>query len=92
MMVVSLILRPRTGPGKEGNNYETTQIHAVCAVQFAGHPDIFPPLTGVLFLGQYTGGWTTTHLFSVYCSSLKDPLFTSGSSAMCWATAAGTIS
>ena len=44
-MVVSLILRPRTA-GKEGNNYETTQIHAVCAVQFAGHPDIFPPLTG----------------------------------------------
>ena len=30
---------------------------------------------GVLFLGQYTGGWTTTHLFSVYRSSLKDPLF-----------------
>ena len=30
---------------------------------------------GVLFLGQYTGGWTTTHLCSVYRSSLKDPLF-----------------
>ena len=30
---------------------------------------------GALFLGQYTGGWTTTHLFSVYRSSLKDPLF-----------------
>ena len=30
---------------------------------------------GVLFLGQYTSGWTTTHLFSVYRSSLKDPLF-----------------
>ena len=29
----------------------------------------------MLFLGQYTGGWTTTHLFSVYRSSLKDPLF-----------------
>ena len=29
----------------------------------------------VLFLGQYTGGWTTTHLLSVYRSSLKDPLF-----------------
>ena len=30
---------------------------------------------GVLFLGQWTGGWTTTHLFCVYRSSLKDPLF-----------------
>ena len=30
---------------------------------------------GALFLGRYTGGWTTTHLFSVYRSSLKDPLF-----------------
>ena len=30
---------------------------------------------GALLLGRYTGGWTTTHLFSVYRSSLKDPLF-----------------
>ena len=29
----------------------------------------------MLFLGQWTGGWTTTHLFCVYRSSLKDPLF-----------------
>ena len=30
---------------------------------------------GALFLGRYTGGWTTTHLFSVYRSSLKDQLY-----------------
>ena len=29
----------------------------------------------VLFLGQWTNGWTTMHLFCVYRSSLKDPLF-----------------
>lgn len=29
----------------------------------------------VLFLGQWTKGWTTMHLFCVYRSSLKDPLF-----------------
>ena len=29
----------------------------------------------VLFLDQWTGGWTTLHLFCVYRSSLKDPLF-----------------
>ena len=28
-----------------------------------------------LFLGQWTGGWTTRHLFCIYRSSLKDPLF-----------------
>lgn len=28
-----------------------------------------------LFLDGWTGGWTTTHLFCVYRSSLKDPLF-----------------
>lgn len=27
-----------------------------------------------LGLGRFTGGWTTTHLFSVYRSSLTDPL------------------
>ncbi len=29
----------------------------------------------VLILGQLTGNWTTAHLFSVYRSSLLDPLF-----------------
>ena len=29
----------------------------------------------VLFLDQWTDGWTTMHLFCVYRSSLKDPLF-----------------
>ena len=29
---------------------------------------------GALFLGQWTGGWTTKHLFCVYRGSLKDPL------------------
>ncbi len=29
----------------------------------------------MLFLGQWTKGWTTMHLFCVYRSSLKDPLF-----------------
>jgi membrane associated rhomboid family serine protease len=29
----------------------------------------------VLFLGQWTNGWTTMHLFCVYRSSFKDPLF-----------------
>ena len=29
----------------------------------------------VFFLGQWTNGWTTMHLFCVYRSSLKDPLF-----------------
>ena len=29
----------------------------------------------VLFLDDWTGGWTTLHLFCVYRSSLKDPLF-----------------
>ena len=29
----------------------------------------------VLFLDDWTGGWTTMHLFCVYRSSLKDPLF-----------------
>ena len=29
----------------------------------------------VLFLDQWPGGWTTLHLFCVYRSSLKDPLF-----------------
>ena len=29
----------------------------------------------VLFLDRWTGGWTTMHLFCVYRSSLKDPLF-----------------
>lgn len=28
-----------------------------------------------LVLGQLTGGWTTTHLFCVYRSSMLDPLF-----------------
>ena len=28
-----------------------------------------------LALGELTGGWTTFHLFSVYRSSLTDPLF-----------------
>ena len=28
----------------------------------------------VLFLDQWTDGWTTMHLFCVYRSSLKDPL------------------
>ena len=28
-----------------------------------------------MFLGQWTGGWTTKHLFCVYRGSLKDPLF-----------------
>lgn len=26
-----------------------------------------------LLLGEFTDGWTTTHLFSVYRSSLTDP-------------------
>ena len=30
---------------------------------------------GALFLGQWTGGWPTKHLFCVYRGSLKDPLF-----------------
>ena len=30
---------------------------------------------GALALDGATGGWTTTHLFCVYRSSLKDPLF-----------------
>lgn len=30
---------------------------------------------GALFAGSQTNGWTTTHLFCVYRSSLKDPLF-----------------
>ena len=30
---------------------------------------------GALLLGQWTGGWTTKHLFCVYRGSLKDPLF-----------------
>ena len=29
----------------------------------------------VLFLDRWTDGWTTMHLFCVYRSSLKDPLF-----------------
>ena len=29
----------------------------------------------VLFLDEWTGGWTTMHLFCVYRSSPKDPLF-----------------
>ena len=29
----------------------------------------------VFFLGQWTNGWTTMHLFCVYRSSPKDPLF-----------------
>ena len=29
----------------------------------------------MLFLDGWTGGWTTAHLFCVYRSSLKDPLF-----------------
>ena len=29
----------------------------------------------VFFLGQWTNGWTPMHLFCVYRSSLKDPLF-----------------
>ena len=28
-----------------------------------------------LLLGHFTGGWTTTHLFSVYRGSMADPLF-----------------
>ena len=30
---------------------------------------------GVLLLDGLTAGWTTSHLFCVYRSSLKDPLF-----------------
>ena len=30
---------------------------------------------GALFLGQWTGGWTTSHLFCVYRASLTAPLF-----------------
>ena len=30
---------------------------------------------GVLLLDGFTGGWSTMHLFCVYRSSLKDPLF-----------------
>ena len=46
----------------------------------------------VLFLDDWTGGWTTMHLFCVYRSSLKDPLFYIGCSAMCWATPGGSTS
>ena len=46
----------------------------------------------VLFLDQWTGGWTTMHLFCVYRSSLKDRCSTSGCSAMCWATPGGSTS
>ena len=35
----------------------------------------------VLFLDQWTDGWTTMHLFCVYRSSLKDPLLSIRSSA-----------
>ena len=46
----------------------------------------------VLFLDDWTGGWTTMHLFCVYRSSLKDPLFYIRCSAMCWATPGGSTS
>lgn len=36
---------------------------------------LFFAALAALVLGQLTGGWTTTHLFSVYRSSLADPLF-----------------
>ena len=43
-----------------------------------------------LALGHLTNGWTTYHLFSVYRSSLADPLFLSGCLVMCWGMQAGT--
>lgn len=43
-----------------------------------------------LALGHLTNGWTTHHLFSVYRSSLADPLFLSGCLAMCLGMQAGT--
>ena len=58
---------------------------------------------GALFLGQWTGGWTTKHLFCVYRGSLKDPLFyirlfghvlgqqcADIASVLCWVVAAVT--
>ena len=44
----------------------------------------------VLFFDQWTDGWSTMHLFCVYRSSLKDPLFYIRLFGQCWAMPAGT--
>ena len=77
--MVSLLHHAACGPdgplGKKETN--TKRPKFTLAVQY-NSPVIltfFLLSLGALFLGRYTGGWTTTHLFSVYRSSLKDPLF-----------------
>ena len=69
--------RLRPGRPRERRKQTTKRPKFTLAVQY-NSPVIltfFLLSLGALFLGQYTGGWTTTHLFSVYRSSLKDPLF-----------------
>lgn len=77
--MVSLLHHAACGPGGPLGKKETDTKRPkfTLAVQY-NSPVIltfFLLSLGALFLGQYTGGWTTTHLFSVYRSSLKDPLF-----------------
>ena len=77
--MVSLLHHAACGPGGPLGKKETdtTRPKFTLAVQY-NSPVIltfFLLSLGALFLGRYTGGWTTTHLFSVYRSSLKDPLF-----------------
>ena len=54
-------------------HHETQQYPS--AVQRPCHADFFFLSLASLALGHLTNGWTTYHLFSVYRSSLADPLF-----------------
>lgn len=64
-------------PGREGNDLITKKAKLKLEFQY-NSPVIltfFFLSVFVLLLDEWTNGWTTLHLFCVYRSSLKDPLF-----------------
>ena len=68
-------LRRRCRQGKEGNFTKKPKLTLQLQYNAPVILTFFLLSLGVLFLGQWTNGWTTTHLFCVYRSSLRDPLF-----------------
>ena len=68
-------LRRRCRQGKDGNFTKKPKLTLQLQYNAPVILTFFLLSLGVLFLGQWTNGWTTTHLFCVYRSSLRDPLF-----------------
>lgn len=66
---------PRRGPRKKEISTKRPRLRLQVQYNSPVILTFFLLSLGVLVLGQYTGGWTTNHLFCVYRSSMKDPLF-----------------